>query len=111
MHTDLFKAVLLVSLDCQSITMHYYKQEGQDGPVSLICVPDKFWVNWPFCSGQEVQNRFLVGTMLAIFALQITQILPTKFAVDWPFGSGEKFKIDSQDNGHDSHLGFLIGTI
>ena len=29
---------------------------------------------------------------LAIFDLQVTQMLPTKFRVNWPFGSGENGK-------------------
>ena len=28
--------------------------------------------------------------ILAIFDLQVTQMLPTKFRVNWPFGSGEE---------------------
>ena len=32
---------------------------------------------------------FLIRMILAIFALQITQILPTKFPVNWPFDSAE----------------------
>ena len=35
---------------------------------------------------------FPIGTILAIFALQITPMLPTKFQVNWPFGSGEEAK-------------------
>ena len=98
--------------------------------------------------------------ILAIFDLQITQMLPSKFGVNWPYGSGKeaknrfsrwlpwrrswisnrhdfslfliyksprcflatleaiglsvqekKRKIDFQDGGHGSHLGFPIGTI
>ena len=30
--------------------------------------------------------------ILAIFDLQVTQMLPTKFRVNWPFGSGEEAK-------------------
>ena len=45
--------------------------------------------------------------ILAIFDLQVSQMLPTKFRVNWPFGSGEEAK-DFQDGGH---LGFPIGTI
>ena len=30
--------------------------------------------------------------ILAIFDLQVTQMLPTKFRVNWPFGSGEEVK-------------------
>ena len=33
-------------------------KEGQDGPVSLIWLPDKFRINWPFGSREEVQYRF-----------------------------------------------------
>ena len=33
------------------------EREGQDGPVSLTWLPDKFQVNWPFGS-KEVQYRF-----------------------------------------------------
>ena len=31
----------------------------------------------------------LIGTILAIFDLQVTPMLPSKFGVNWPFGSGE----------------------
>ena len=37
-------------------------------------------------------------------------MIPTKFQVNWPFVSGKR-KIDFQDGGHDSNLGFSIGTI
>ena len=33
-------------------------KQGQDGPVSLTWLPDKFWVNWHFGSREEVQYRF-----------------------------------------------------
>ena len=32
--------------------------------------------------------QFLIGTILAIFALQINLILPVKFPVKWPWVSG-----------------------
>ena len=32
---------------------------------------------------------FPIGTILAIFDLQVTSMLPTKFGVNWPFGSVE----------------------
>ena len=32
---------------------------------------------------------FQIGKILAIFYLQMTQMLPTKFRVNWPFSSGE----------------------
>ena len=35
---------------------------------------------------------FPIGTILAIFALQVTLMLPSKFGVNWPFGSGEEAK-------------------
>ena len=54
------------------------------------------------------QLGFPIGTILAIFDLQVTLVLPSKFGVNWPFRSGEKRKIDFQDG---SHLGFPIGTI
>ena len=33
-----------------------------------------------------------IGTILAIFDLQVTPMLPSKFGVNWPFGSGEEAK-------------------
>ena len=38
-------------------------------------------------------------------------MLPTKFQVNWPFSSGEEAKIDFQDGGRGSRLGFPIRTI
>ena len=38
-------------------------------------------------------------------------MLPSKLGVNWPFGSEKKRKIDFQDGGYGSHLGFPIGTI
>ena len=35
---------------------------------------------------------FLIGTILAIFDLQVTPMLLSKFGVNWPFGSGEEGK-------------------
>ena len=35
---------------------------------------------------------FPIGTILAIFYLQVTPMLPSKFGVNWPFGSGEEAK-------------------
>ena len=34
----------------------------------------------------------MIGMILAIFDLQVTQMLPTKFRVNWPFSSGEEAK-------------------
>ena len=35
---------------------------------------------------------FPIGTILAIFDLQVAPMLPSKFGVNWPFGSGEEAK-------------------
>ena len=62
-------------------------------------LPSKFGVNWPFGSGEEAKNRiqdgshgghlgFPIGTILAIFDLQVTPMLPTKYQVNWPRGVG-----------------------
>ena len=53
---------------------------------------------------------FPIGTILAIFDLQVTLMLPSKFGVNRPFGS-EEAKKDFQDDGHGGRLGFPIGTI
>ena len=37
-------------------------------------------------------HGFSIGTILAIFILQITPMLPTNFQVNWPLGSGEEAK-------------------
>ena len=50
-------------------------------------LPSKCGVNWPFDSGEEAKNRFSrwqpswiwIGTILAIFDLQVTLMLPTKY--------------------------------
>ena len=66
-------------------------------------LPTKFRVNWPFGSGEEAKKSFQngrhgghvgfpIGTILAIFYLQVTSMLPTKFRVYWPFGPGEEAK-------------------
>ena len=74
-----------------------------------LMLPSKFGVNWPFDSGEEaIQEKkrkidfqdgchgghlgFLIGTILAIFDLQVTLMHPSKFGVNWPFGSGEEAK-------------------
>ena len=33
-----------------------------------------------------------IGTILAIFDLQVTPMSPTKFGVNWPYGAGEEAK-------------------
>ena len=63
-------------------------------------LPTKFQVNWPFGSGEEAKNRFSggghlgfpIGTILAIFDLQVMAMLPTMFQVNWLFGAGEEAK-------------------
>ena len=63
-------------------------------------LPTKFQVNLPFGSGEEAKIDFhdgghlgfSIGTILAIFDLQVTLMLPIKFQVSWPFGSGEETK-------------------
>ena len=64
-------------------------------------LPTKFQVKWPYCSEEEVKNRFFLDggilgypmeKILAIFDLQLTLMLPTKFQVNWPLGSGEEAK-------------------
>ena len=39
------------------------------------------------CGGNLV---FPIGTIFAIFVLQVTLMLSTKFRVSWPFSSGEE---------------------
>ena len=58
-------------------------------------LPSKFGVNWPFGSGEDFQDGghgghlgFPIGTILAIFDLQVTPMLPTKYQVNWPRGVG-----------------------
>ena len=51
----------------------------------------------------------MISMILAIFDLQVTLMLPSKFGVNWSFSS--EAKIDFQDGGHGSHLGFQISTI
>ena len=57
---------------------------------------------------------FPIGTILAIFDLQVTLMLPTKFGPLESIGLSvqeKERKIDFQDGGHGGHLGFPIGTI
>ena len=65
-------------------------------------LPTMFDVNWLLGLGEEAKNRFSrrlrshlgfpIGTILAIFDLQVTPMLPSKFGLNWPFGSGEEAK-------------------
>ena len=49
--------------------------------------------------------------ILAIFDLQVTQILPIKFRLNWPSIQEKMFKIAFQDGKCGSHLVFPIETI
>ena len=42
------------------------------------------------CYGSHL--GFPIGTILAIFDLQVTPMLPTRFGVNWLLGSGEEAK-------------------
>ena len=71
-----------------------------------LFVQDKFKIdfqdgNW----GSYVV--FPIGRLLAIFDLQVTQMLSAKFLVNWPFSSEEDF----QGSSHVGYLGFQIGMI
>ena len=52
-------------------------------------------VNWAWSFEQTLNGSHLgypIGTILAIFDLQVTPMSPTKFGVNWPFGAGEEAK-------------------
>ena len=65
------------------------------------------------CHGSHL--GFPIGTILAIFVLQVTPMLPTShpnaFGVNWLWVQEKKRKIDFQDGCHGGHLGFPIGMI
>ena len=48
----------MIHMKCQALFSLKNKQEGQDSPVSLTWLPDKFRVNWLFGSREELQYRF-----------------------------------------------------
>ena len=52
--------------------------------------------------------EFPIGTILALFDLQVASILPTKVRVNRPFCSGKEAQKRFQDGGHSHHLGFPI---
>ena len=54
---------------------------------------------------------FRIGTILAIFDLQVTLMLSRKFGAIGLSIQEKKQKIDFQDGGHGGYLGFPIGTI
>ena len=84
-------------------------------------LPTKFQVNWPFGSAEEAKNRFSrwppchlgfqIGTILAIFDLQVTPMLPECFESNGLLVQEKKRKTDFQDCHHGCHLGFLIEMI
>ena len=59
-----------------------------------------FWVQEKkqtiyFQDGRHIHGGhlgFTIGTILAIFDLQVIPMLPSKFGVNWPFGSGDEAK-------------------
>ena len=62
-------------------------------------------------SGHGSHHGFPIGTVLAIFDVQVTLMPPSKFQVNLPFGSGEEAKIYFQDGGPDGHFGFPMVII
>ena len=54
---------------------------------------------------------FRIGTILAIFDLQVTPMLPSRFESTGLSVQEKKRKTDFQDGCHGGHLGFPIGTI
>ena len=54
---------------------------------------------------------FPIGTILAIFDLQVIPMHPRKFGVNWLSFQEKRRKIDFQDGCHGGHLGFPIGKI
>ena len=57
-------------------------------------LPSKFGVNWPFGSGEAKNFQdgghlgFPIGTILAIFDLQVTPMHPTRYQDNRPRGVG-----------------------
>ena len=70
-----------------------------------------------FCFRRRSKNekilkiRFLIGTILAVFAPQVTPMLPIKFQVNWPFGSLVVKNRFPRCARHSDQFGFPIGTI
>ena len=64
-------------------------------------LPTKVQVDWPFGSGEEAKIRFSrwrhlgvpIGTILAVFDLQVTPMVPINFQASWLFSLGEEAKI------------------
>ena len=86
-------------MGCDKKKKRKKKEAGQDGPVSLTLLSDKFRVK---VIGLAVQKKFnidfhdgghlgfLIKMILPTFDLQVTSILPMKFRVNWPFCPEEK---------------------
>ena len=53
---------------------------------------------------------FTIGTILAVFDLQVTQMLLPSFKITGLSVQETKQKIDFQDGSQSGHLGFLIRT-
>ena len=76
-----------------------------------LSVHEKKW-NIDFQDGRHGSHfGFLIGTILAIFDVQITPVLSTNFQVSGLSVQEKKGKIDFQDSRQSGHLGFLIETI
>ena len=86
-------------------------------------LPTKFWVKWPFSSGEEAENRF--SRWLSWRPSWISDrddfidfliyrspwcFLPSLKSISLSVQE-KKWKIDFQDGRHGSFLGFSIGTI
>ena len=79
----------------------------------ILMLPTKFWVKWPFASGEEKDFQdgghgghlgFPIRRISATFDLLATPLLPTRFQDNWPFGSEEA------KNRFSGHLAFPIRT-
>ena len=78
--------ILPVKLESICFSVQKFKIDFQDGD----------------CGGHIA---FPIRINLAIFNLQVTQILPTKFLVNWPLGSAKEAQ-NKFLSGHGGHLGF-----
>ena len=83
-------------------------------------LPTKFQVSWPFCSGDEVKNRFsrwwpsqiYYWNDFSYFLIYKSAQCFLRYLKSTGLSVQEKKpKIDFQDGGHGGDLGFPIGTI
>ena len=82
-------------------------------------LPTKFWVNWPFGSGEEAKNRFSWGPSWISNQNDFSYFWDTShpdasYEVSESTGflvQEKKRKIDFQDGHHGSHFGFPIRRI